>query len=265
MMYKYNLRLAARFLLRSISHLKTPPNYWRTAEYRIVLNEGNFDKSDVILDIGSPKDLCLYLSRVIGAKVYATDINDYFIDSIGFLRQFEEIPKQKLHLKVEDGRNLTFDNNYFSKIYSISVLEHIPDSGDTECIKEIARVLSNGGKCIITVPFSPESKNDYRDESAFYWSEQYSGKDSGKSFYQRRYSEQDLYDRLITPSGLTLDKLQFIGERIFTNSNNELIDILPKWTAPIEPLMSNLFLSKPVTEWKSLKKPLCAIIVLKKQ
>jgi SAM-dependent methyltransferase len=264
MLYKYNLWLALKFAQKSLFYLKHPPNYWRALEYKLVLQEGVFKENDVILDIGSPKLLSLYLAKVVCAKVFATDIDDSFIENLKFLRWLENINPQKLHIGVEDGRHLSFDDGYFNKVYSISVIEHIPDQGDTECVKEIARVLSKNGRCIITVPFWPTTKIDYKDEKDFYWSKHSAEMENGSIFYQRRYSEQDLFERIINPSALTLEKLQFIGERVLTKSKKELIEILPRRASFIEPLLSRLLLKKPVDSWKSLKKPLAALIVLGK-
>jgi ubiquinone/menaquinone biosynthesis C-methylase UbiE len=222
-----------------------------------------FKKSDRILDIGSPKLLSLYLAEKIGAEVFSTDIEDYFIQEYSFLRQLIKMSEEKFHIGVEDGRKLSFEDNYFNKIYSISVIEHIPDCGDTECLKEIARVLSSGGRCVITVPFSPVSKVEFK-EVPFYWSKSSTFLADGKVFYQRRYSEEDLYNRLINPSGLKLKKLKYVGENVMINSKKELCECLPQITGPIQPLLSKMLHSNPVDSWKNLKKPLCALIVLEK-
>lgn len=264
MLYKYNLKLALKIALMSVNRFKNPPNYWRTLEYKLVIKEGQFKEGDVILDIGSPKLLSLYLAKVVSAQVFATDIDDSFIKNLDFLRRLERISPQKLHIQVEDGRNLSFDNCSFNKVYSISVLEHIPNQGDTECVKEITRVLSKNGRCKITVPFSPSTKIVYKEEKDFYWAKHSLRTENGSVFYQRRYSEKDLFDRIITPSALNLEKLQFIDERILKRSEKELIEILPSWASPIEPLLSRLLLRKPFDSLKSLRKPLCALIVLKK-
>src|SRR3712207_8939918 len=52
-------------------------------------------------------------------------------------------------------------NDTFTKVYSISVLEHIPDDGDTRCAAEIGRVLAPGGTAVLTVPFAPTSRDEY--------------------------------------------------------------------------------------------------------
>lgn len=268
MLYNYGIKLGIKLLLRgklkqSLRYLIKPVDYWRNLEYQLVYDEADFQSSDRILDIGSPKLLSLYLAKKVGAEVFSTDIEDYFVQEFSFLRQVENISPEKFNIKVEDGRNLSFDDDYFNKIYSISVIEHIPDDGDIECLKEIRRVLSKGGRCVITVPFSPTARIDYKKDD-FYWARSSSTLEDGEVFFQRRYSEEDLFYRLINPSGLILKKLKYIGENVMINSKRELCDILVPATGPIHPLMSKLFHSKPVDSWKNLKKPLCALIVLEK-
>jgi SAM-dependent methyltransferase len=271
MLYFYGLKIGIQSLLRwklteeTIKNLVIPVNYWRTLEYRLAFEELQPQKTDRILDIGSPKLLSLFLADRVGAEDFSTDIDDYFLNDYSFFREIKSIPAERFHVLTEDGRNLSFKDNFFSKVYSISVIEHIPESGDTACLKEIARVLTPGGRCIITVPLSPISKNVYKKTDEIYWANS-SGKgdENGKIFYLRRYSEEDLYKRLIVPSGLKLRKLQFIGEKILVNSSKELSDFLHPITGHIQPILSHLFHTKPASSRKELKKPLAALIVLEK-
>jgi SAM-dependent methyltransferase len=266
-LYFYGLRLGFQSLLRAKINkelLAIPVSYWRAAEYKIVFNELEAERSDKILDIGSPKLLSRFLAHKVGCQVYSTDVDDYFTGDYLFFQTIKDFSTRKLHAVVQDGRRLAFSDRQFTKIYSISVIEHIPENGDTECVREIARVLAPGGRCILTVPFAAEGGVDFREED-FYWSK-FSVKDpeSGRVFFQRRYSENDLRRRLIEPSGLRAVKIRYIGERIMTNSSKELCEVLHPITGPIQPLFSTLFLSKPKGSWKNLKKPLCAVLVLEK-
>lgn len=272
MLYFYGLKTGVQSLLRGrlskevIKNLIEPVNYWRFLEYKLVFEELHPQKDDCILDIGSPKLLSLFLADKIGSEVFSTDIDDYFLDDYSFFRDIKSIPEGRFHLKVDDGRKLNYKDNFFSKVYAISSIEHIPESGDTECIREISRVLTPGGRCIITVPFSIVNKNEYKKINKMYWANLYKKDASdGRMFYQRRYSYKDLYERLINPSDLKLCKLQFIGENILTNTNKELCDYFPPIIAgPIQPFLSLLFHTKPTFSWKELKKPLAALIVLEK-
>jgi len=269
MLVAYGMKVGAKLMLKgkpklAVPYLGRPVNYWRSVEYGLISDAAGFRAGDRVLDIGSPKLLSLYLAKVVGAEVFATDIDDYFVERQQAVAAAEGVPADRLHISVEDGRELSFSDNHFDKVYSLSVLEHIPDDGDMACIKEIARVLVPGGECYLTVPFWTESRTDFIDENAVYWSRHSVASADGKVFYQRRYSEDDLFQRLITPSGLELKDLKFVGEKVMTESEGEFSDHLPLLSGPIQPLLSKLLHTKPADSWRSLKKPLCALVVLHK-
>lgn len=268
MLYRYGFSLGMKLLRsgrvkQSLRYLVVPVNYWRTLEFRLAYAAAEFRRGDRILDIGSPKLLSLFLADRHDVEVYATDIEDYFVDEYDMLRRVRNVPTERLHVAVEDGRRLTFDDNHFTKVYSISVLEHIPENGDTECAKEIGRVLAPGGRCVITVPFNAASKQEYKRPN-FYWHGSSNGTHDGKVFYQRRYSERDLFQRIIEPSGLALKDLKYVGEHLSISAEREVCDFLPRPTGPLQPVLSKLLHTAPVDRWQALKKPLCALIVLEK-
>lgn len=257
------VRLAMRGAFRrSLRYLVVPVNYWRHLEYGLACEALRVKSGDLVLDVGSPKLLSVYLAEKEGATVWATDIDGYFIPEYESVRRILCIPSDRLRLAVMDGRRLEFGDGVFSKAYAISVLEHIPGAGDTECLAEMARVLSPGGVCVVTVPFWPTPRVDNRAD--FYWSNASSQDSEGRIFYQRRYSEAELHERLIAPSGLALEKLLYVGERVLTGSNREVGDYLNPLLGPIQPMLSRLLHTKPTPNWRDLKKPLCAFLVLRK-
>jgi len=255
-----DLLRAGRFQ-RGLRSLFQPVSYWRSIEYRLVWDAADFQSGDRVLDIGSPKLLSLYLAERVGAEVFATDIENYFVDEHELLRRARGIPADRLHIDVQDGRRLGYPDNSFTKVYSISVIEHIPQGGDTECIKEIGRVLAPGGRCFVTVPFWRTSRERYRRPD-FYWASSSVATASGRVFYERHYSEEDLYARLINPCGLTLRHLEYVGERVLSRSEVEVSDV-PPILGPLEPLLSRVMHVR-ASDWRALRKPLCAFLVLSK-
>ena len=255
-----------RFTRETIKNIIVPVNYWRIIEFDLVFNEMHPTDEDTILDIGSPKLLSLFLADKSDSRVVSTDINNYFINEYVYLREMRKISKENFLPLVMDGRELRFPDQSFTKVFSISVFEHIPDEGDTACIREISRVLKKGGDCLLTVPFSPKGSNEYKKAGDFYWSDSSNveEKNSDKVFFQRRYDEVALYERIIKPSGLQLKKLQFVGEKVFKNSSREVSRYLTPITGPIQPVLAHALLTKPVNSWKELDKPLAAFIVLHK-
>jgi SAM-dependent methyltransferase len=256
--------LRRRRLARSLRYLLVPVNYWRATEFPLALREGDFRPGERVLDVGSPKLLSLFVAEKLGAQVTATDIEAYFVPELELLRELRSLAPEALRLQVEDGRRLSFPDDSFDKVFSVSVLEHIPDGGDSECVREIARVLAPGGRCVLTVPFWPQGRVDWRDAD-FYWSGASAPGPEGKVFFQRRYSEVELYARLVRPSGLWLAGLWFVGERVMARSDREFCELLPPPTGPFQPLLSRLLLTPPVADWRSLRKPLCGLIVLEKR
>lgn len=247
----------------ALPYLIRPVNYWRATEYAAVHEAAQFRANERVLDIGSPKLLSLYLAERVGAEVLATDIDDYFVDRLRMIARLRCIPPEKLQVAVEDGRRLTYPDASFDKVYSISVVEHVPEDGDSDCLAEIGRVLRQAGICVLTVPFSAQSRNEYR-RGGFYWSGASKREAGGRIFYQRRYNEDDLRRRLIEPSGLRLRALSYIGDRIMTRSSREFSDYLPAISGPLQPILARLIHTPPSSSWRELKKPLCAVIVLEK-
>jgi SAM-dependent methyltransferase len=272
-LYAYGVKLGAKELMRrkfnwALRHLLIPVPYWRSLEFQLVRDAGEFTPTDRILDIGSPKLLAAYLAKAVGADVYATDIEDYFVPEYSSVREMEHLSAERFHVQVEDGRRLSFPDASFDKVFSVSVMEHIPDDGDAACAREMARVLAPGGRCLITVPFSPESQTIYRKADQFYWARSSVEGSDGKVFFQRRYSEDDLHSRIIGPSGLRLHTLSYVGERVLTASKKELFEYIP-FSAGIvighlQPLLARLLQTRPVDRWQDIKKPLCAFMVLEK-
>jgi len=50
-----------------------------------------------------------------------------------------------------DGSEMSFQSNYFDKVYSSHTIEHVPDP--SKFIKEIERVVRPGGKVLLIYPF----------------------------------------------------------------------------------------------------------------
>src|SRR5262245_8904806 len=101
-LYVYGVKVGAKLLAhghlkQSLKYLIIPVGYWRVAEFSLVWDTAAFQKSDRILDIGSPKLLALYLARTLGAQVIATDIEDYFVQEYAILRQLEGSTPSVVH------------------------------------------------------------------------------------------------------------------------------------------------------------------------
>jgi SAM-dependent methyltransferase len=103
---------------------------------------------------------------------------------------------------------MTYADASFDAVYSISVIEHIPDDGDSRAVREIARVLRPGRRVCLTVPFSPRYREEWVSRDVF----ERRRRSTEKLFFQRRYDPNALQNRLVRPSGLRELERVYFGE-----------------------------------------------------
>ena len=152
-------------------------------------------KGERILDVASPKHLALYLGSRFGVRVTAIDLLDDFVEP--YRTYSRHVGAEQVEWLARDGRRLPEADDTYDHVYSVSVLEHIPDDGDTDVIREMARVLKPGGTCVITVPFASRAFEVRKSEDV------YERKFEGEPlFFQRHYDDDSLRRRLLEPSGL---------------------------------------------------------------
>ena len=74
----------------------------------------------------------------------ASDDEPSFINEQAALRDGRGISPERLRIETAGGRSLLCPDGYFDRVYSVSVLEHIPGAGDSDCGREVGRVLAPG-------------------------------------------------------------------------------------------------------------------------
>jgi SAM-dependent methyltransferase len=251
-LYGYSVRLGANLMLRGhlvagLRRVLNPVNYWRTVEMPWVFRALSPSAGDRLLDIGSPKLLSLYLAERLGCIVWASDIlADVASESRRWqvARSLVGLSASRYIVTAQDGRSLACRGGSFDKAYAISVFEHIPGEGDSMAMREMARVLRPGGLAAVTVPYSP----NYREE----WvpRDVYERKRAGRElvFYQRRYDHRTTHDRLISPSGLALVRCDFYtGIDLWDDFLMHVPLVARAFLAPLQPLPAR-FLIRPVPE-----------------
>jgi len=220
-MFTFGLSVGLRSILRGnlkigLRRVVNPVSYWRYPVFNLVKEYVKEQEELNVLDIGSPKLLALYLAVKKHFNVTSIDIQDPEIFSV-WLKYYNDYLILKntnrkgsiFRPEYQDARNLSYPDNCFDLVYSISVIEHIPYDGDSIAMKEIARVLRPGGTAIIEVPFS------YKKYDTFVNNDIYERKCSGKDiFYQRHYDPRSVYDRIIFPSELSVEKMCIFRERM---------------------------------------------------
>jgi len=221
-MFFFGVGVGLRSILRG--HLKVglkrvvhPVSYWRYPVFSLLKQYVAQQNNLKVLDIGSPKLFALYLAVKKKFTVVATDLQDTEIVSV-WLKYYNDYimpmsynsADNKLFIpEYQDARKLTYPDNYFDIVYSVSVLEHIPDVGDLVAMREIARVLRPGGTAIIEVPFSQDEHDTFVSKDVY---EREFSKEP--IFYQRHYDRKSVYDRIIHPSGLLLENVCIFKEKL---------------------------------------------------
>jgi SAM-dependent methyltransferase len=187
---------------------KTPMNYCRIMELPLTLELLDLDlnKEQSILDISSPKLLALYLA-INGYDILATDLENYFVQDFEvFARKFD-VP-----IKTEcfDATTIPYQDDSFDRIFSVSVFEHIPDFGDVDAVKEVARVLKQGGVFVMTLPAYKSYLEEWLKGESFYWRGK--KRDDGSVFFQRRFTELTIKERFDN-LGLEIEEIIWIAEK----------------------------------------------------
>ncbi len=196
---------------QAMARILNPLSYPRMTEFALMHELLGPLRGRRVLDIGSPKLPVLLLARDPDMELHATDLRDYFVEPTAHFLHRAGLGDRLgtgIHLAVADARAMGYATGEFDLAYSVSVLEHIPGTGDSEAIREIGRVLKPGGAVCLTVPFDVSG---YREE----WvrGDVYERKFRKEEvFYQRHYDMDGLNDRLVAPSGLRLERIEYFGE-----------------------------------------------------
>ena len=206
-----------------LKRLVLPSSYWRTAEFAYVFRQLDLPRGARVLDLGSPKDLALMLARKRGYHVTATDIRPEAVELCERFARAQGIigdgPGQ-VRCEVQDGRRLTYPTGHFDAVYSVSVVEHIPDQGDTSAIQELVRVTRPGGRVVVTTPHDRGYRetfltpHDHWYREAFFSQDDYerAARTAQPVFWERHYDGEALERRLVAPSGARLVNREVWGE-----------------------------------------------------
>ncbi len=253
-------RLLARGDWRSgLKTLLAPVGYWRCVPFAVTKAEFDRLTAPAVLDIGSPKMLSLLLAKRKDARVVATDLDDPAIFD-RWERSAKALHLENYRAEFQDGRKLSYSDSAFDLVYSISVIEHIPDSGDMEALREIARVLKPGGVAVIEVPYRRKGETIYH---------KYTSRGvplDHPEFYERHYDRDMLEERLVRGAhGLTVERVSILGEWLPVDpliATDRLPRILRWSLLPLEPLMAGVNYWQRPNDGQG--RPLAALLVYRK-
>lgn len=256
------LRALRREPVLGLKRLALPVNYWRAAEFAYVLQHMPSFPPARVFDLGSPKDLALMLARHHGLEVVATDI---LPEAVALSRRYAEAQGLDgrgpglVRSELQDGRALDYPDNCFDAAFSVSVLEHIPDGGDSAAIRELVRVVRPGGVVVVTTPFRQQYDEVFVDGPVY--ERQPLG--SEPVFFERHYDAAALDERLVAPAGARLVDFQLWGEgAVRAEALLTRMGSLRTLLSPCEPLLSMLFL-RQIREGRS-DCPMAAFFTLQK-
>lgn len=210
-LFIFSLKIGLKFPWSrlGLTRLLVPMDIARYFEIPATAKALQLKTNDTILDLSSPKLLASYLANEANCNIEATDIYENEIEEWKRLLKISGYSSKKLVWKIVDGRNLPYKSDSFDKAYSISVLEHIEKRGDIRTIKELARIIKPTGLLVITVPVNNSGGNSYKKTSIY-------GQTPGnrdRFFWSRRYTPETLISRLVNPSGLKLNHLEYCYEQ----------------------------------------------------
>ncbi len=215
-LYRFSLGLGLRSLdirhaRAALPRILNPLAYPRGMEFALTLKALGLREGARVLDVASPKLLFLWLAANSRLELTTTDIvgsfvppTAYLLDRLGLANEIGE----RLRLETQDARRMTYADASFDAVYSISVIEHIPDDGDSRAMRQIDRVLRPGGRLCLTVPFSSQYEEEWVSRDVF----ERRRRSTEKLFFQRRYDPGALQKRLVGPSGLREVERVYFGE-----------------------------------------------------
>jgi SAM-dependent methyltransferase len=266
-------KLAKSYFDKFFYSLLIPIDYTRTKEIPAILDlSGILERRDEvlkILDIGSPQLLSLSLGNY--SDVWEiTYLNSYEPELKDLRQKSSVLGLSRLHtINADITRFDTVSHlGTFDYIFSCSVFEHIhpENGGDVLASKIVPRLLKPSGFFIFSVPYYKTKFNEYLEGDVY----AVKGKPQIKTFFQRFYDEESLYDQIITPTGLKIAEKTYIGERYYSVNNikkrmaflvgfGKRAYIMGRFFNKI----SDVFMEES-RDYKKLKKPYLAIYALVK-
>jgi SAM-dependent methyltransferase len=193
-LWRHSYRLGLRWLVRAaprwrgakvgILRLLVPMDPWRYYELGRVADQ---PFAGPCLDVSSPKLLTSWLQRE--GKGDWTGI-DLFSGEIEAWRHVDP----QLRLEVQDATDLPYADASFDHCICISVIEHVPDQGDSAAMAEMWRVLSPGGILELTTEVCQAGGDRYVGDHLY---GEASPGEQGRVFFGRRYTDGQVGERLL--------------------------------------------------------------------
>lgn len=191
---------------KSFHQFVNPISSTRYYEFEFCNNFIKPEANDEILDISSPYLFGSFINRY--NNINYTYINPDLKDLVNVKNIYKKFNHNKLKFIKTDATALPFTDEYFSIIYSISVIEHINDYGDMKAVSECWRTLKEGCLLVLTFPTSKIYFEEYRDKNVYGLNvdNKYS-----KYFFQRLYDDTSIQNRILNK----LVDYEIIGHKVY--------------------------------------------------
>jgi ubiquinone/menaquinone biosynthesis C-methylase UbiE len=191
--------------------LLNPVSIVRYFEYDFVLRSFSAVSlsGNKILDISSPYLFGFYLASSFGGEY--NYINPDKTD-LSLVKKYSSNLKFTMEYSADsaDATKLSFPDNSFSHIISISVIEHINGDGDSKAIKEMWRVLRPNGILILTFPVAKTFEEEFSDKDTYGLNDE---QVKEKFFFQHLYDETSIKNRLLDKiTDFTILSKEIFGE-----------------------------------------------------
>lgn len=149
--------LRALFALRLYPHFVFAFTHFKMFEYEELVKDVNFTPQDFVLDIGCGSGIQTLLLGMNCGKVFGIDVSPKAIATAQRIAS-PVSSSIKSEFRVTKTENAGFPDCQFDKIFSFSVIEHIPNHD--EVFGECFRILQEGGQLI----FSADSLSTIHNE-----------------------------------------------------------------------------------------------------
>jgi SAM-dependent methyltransferase len=189
--------------------LVTPVSSVRYWEFPFVL-EHLAEKPGRCLDISSPRLFSFYVAarrKPSSVRMLNPDhLDSHVTRRLASRFGFRTVDVETLPVSAIEGQYGAYDS-----IWSISVIEHIPQDGDIEAMRLMYAALAPGGTLAVTVPVDRRAWDEYREDDVYSL-----GIESGPTgrFFQRWYDGQAIASRLLEPLGPVDVDVAWFGERV---------------------------------------------------
>lgn len=146
-------------------------NPFKIVEFTTLIGLTDLSKNDVVLDVGCGSGLQTLLLGLKVKKVIGVDIAEKSIEFDNKMMQYigKRINAEFLCTHLEKH---PFPNNYFDKVFSFSVIEHIPNY--YEVLEKVYSILKPGGELIFSTDaleqINPQIKNKHQND---HWVQKY--------------------------------------------------------------------------------------------